>query len=248
MSAIAPAPIIALTILDAATLGPGARILGSTRLLVGVRNPATNPTHPNVMSVPTRRVPRVLLDEMLRRGPEHGIREDAGLKERASQLGLAENILRVGVIEAPLLERRAGGGHDATTLAVEALLSGKLGLADALESGKIDFASAPALHAIGSVLYERTSAAIPGEPVTIDGVAYCRELCEFVNIRVDLRGVEHLPEETASYSQIRWINVDDFHAIVRTRDVGLLHLLFGDPAIHYCVHGLCLTTSHLALP
>lgn len=241
-----PAPIVALTILDAETLGPESRILGSTRILVAARRPDTNPTHPNVVSVPTQRVPATLMRELCGRGRPVG--KDHGLRSKAASLRGPERLLRARILKVPFMDSGLAGGHAPAVYAVESLLCGKLGLAEAIENKSVRFSAAPRLHVVGTVLYERTSPDIPGRPVTLDGQEYRRELCEFCNIQVRLLGARSVPESTASYRQIRWTTVEEFRGLVKTRDTELMLALFGDHSVHYCVHGLCLTTSYLSLP
>jgi hypothetical protein len=52
-------PVLSLTVLDAATLDDGV-LLPDSSVLIVARRPGTNPTHPNVISVPTQRVPESL--------------------------------------------------------------------------------------------------------------------------------------------------------------------------------------------
>ena len=65
-------PVLSLTVLDARTLPEGI-LRPDSLLLVVVRRPDCNPTHPNVVSVPTQRLPRSLFCELL-----HGARELSG--------------------------------------------------------------------------------------------------------------------------------------------------------------------------
>ena len=241
-----PAPIVALTILDAETLGPNDRVLDSTRILVTARHPDTNPTHPNVVSVPTQRVPATLMRALCGRGRPTG--KDHGLHSKAASLRLPERVLRARTFKVPFIDSGSVRGHAPIVYAVESLLCGKLGLAEAIEKKSVRFSAAPVLHVVGTVLYERTSPDIPGEPVTLDGQEYCQELCEFCNIQVHLLGARSVPESTASYRQILWTTVEEFRRLVEARDTEVMLALFGDRSVHYCVHGLCLTTSYLLLP
>ena len=56
------ASVLALTIVDARTTSDFEGIDRSSLILVGVRDPATNDSHPNVLSVPTKRVPDAVLN------------------------------------------------------------------------------------------------------------------------------------------------------------------------------------------
>ena len=97
---------IALAILDEDELGP------DTKILIGIRKPESNAVHPNVVSVPTQRIPASLFSAMS---------------------------VRIGL---PLLASLGHAGENSITYAVQALASQKLGLATAFELGEIEFAAA----------------------------------------------------------------------------------------------------------
>lgn len=111
------APVVALTILDANTLEDCGRPSLDSRALVVVRNPETNITHPNVLCVPTQRIP----------------------KKVAQQLLGASNHIHVN--DGPSLCYYPEEWHDNSRnsespeviFLVNSLLCRKLGLADALE-------------------------------------------------------------------------------------------------------------------
>jgi len=108
---------VALLIHDGA-VPPGALTLDG-RILVVVRDPATNASHPNVVSVPTCRVPPQYVAALW---PENGaVPDDAG-----------EIVWRPRESES---HRR----RDPVVHEVVSLLSQKLGLGDALERGDVRF-------------------------------------------------------------------------------------------------------------
>src|SRR3954451_12590404 len=101
-----PVPVLALTVVNCEPLSdlPGS-------VLWAVRAPATNRTHPTVVSVPTGRI----------------------------AAGIAESFGAELPIDGEFLwrSRLNADGHDAAIYAVEALLARKLGLSEPLESGCI---------------------------------------------------------------------------------------------------------------
>jgi hypothetical protein len=125
-----PAPVISLTILDQATLEYD-QISKTTRLLAVVRDPKSNDTHPNVVSVPTQRVPVSLYNEIL----------EPAKREQALKHAIWYN--------SPAIDNDLGSGHNPIVYAVEALLSRKLGLAEHLESGALRFQAALRLEKAG---------------------------------------------------------------------------------------------------
>ena len=98
-------PVIAVTIIDCV---PESDRFGEVLLVV--RNPQTNATHPGTVSVPTQRVPPAVLPLLTRTE----VSERWSSNERLS-------------------------GHKAEIFVVESVLARKLGLADALEAGTIAF-------------------------------------------------------------------------------------------------------------
>ena len=239
MSQMKSSSVVSLTILDDITLSSSA-INDETKILIGVRNAETNITDPNVVSVPTQRVPPSLLKEICSKSHKAKINENFGLN-------FPENFLQAHLLDAPVVDNRQVSGHDSTIYAVESVLTGKLGLADALESGNIHFTASPASLLVGSVLYDKITANLPGRPIKVREQELHQEYQEMCNIRVILSGAEYVPKSTASYSALRWIDVHKFMEMTRSKDYGLLLSVFGRQAVGYCVHGLCLTSSYMYL-
>jgi hypothetical protein len=182
------APVLALTVVR--DVGAGIEVL------CAVRRPETNSTHPNVLSVPTRRIDL----DVASRWPERAV---------------------------------DGGSVPKLRAAVEELLTRKLGLADPLEFGQIDYDLGPfgAWQGTSYIGYE-------------DGCDVVEDLTMF-NLGVRLRAGDRLfPAETAAYSSIHWAPLARFLDVLETRDVTQI-----DPrldGILVCVYGLCIeTTRHL---
>jgi len=111
------------------------------------------------------------------------------------------------------------------------LLGCKLGLADPLELGEVEFR----LGAVGasqgvSVIGERADGSLVTENLTM------------FNVEVHLEdGGGVVPESTASYNKLVWADVDSFARMVRLRDVAQLNV--GLEYAFACAYGLCLQTS-----
>ncbi len=232
------APVIALTILDATTLGPDGSIRDDSRLLLGVRDPRTHATHPDVVSVPTQRIPPEVLAAIQ-------ARSQATLHP-ALDLPFPERLQEALILEAEGIDSRTTRGHDPFVYAVESLLSRKLGLAEALEQGAVSFTAFPGALLDGSVLYKDRGPEfeIPGEKVTLEGQVYFRERNAMVNVVVKLAGASAVPEKTSSYRALRWIGVADFLRLAATRDHKILFSLFGTDAFGLCIHGLCILSAY----
>jgi hypothetical protein len=121
--------------------------------------------------------------------------------------------------------------HDDVRDEIAHVFSRKLGLADALERGMVDFEVA-AWHAFQGV-------SVIGEDS--DGSPLTENLTMF-NALVALHdGLALVPSATASYRPLVWADLDDFIMMTRTRDPG--HLNAGLESAFYCAYGLCLATS-----
>jgi hypothetical protein len=100
-----------------------------------VRDPATNRTHGDVISVPTMRVPAALIDAVLvlaGKGERHG-NTTLYKSERTENVSL--------------------DGHHPVIFAVEGILAQKLGVADPLEEGLVTFNAAPVAETVGTSVY-----------------------------------------------------------------------------------------------
>jgi hypothetical protein len=115
-----PAPVIALTIINCDETSDH-----HGQVLVGVRRPSSNPTHPNVVSVPTQRVPE----------------------------GLAEAIQLMVPKGGSSFQWVGRDGHSPLRYAIDSLLARKLGLGEPLEAGWIDYEAAAASETIGDAEY-----------------------------------------------------------------------------------------------
>jgi hypothetical protein len=132
------------------------------------------------------------------------------------------------------LRRGDGGSGDAYAglrNEVSSLLGYKVGLADQLERGTVNFHLGTVRASQGvSVIGE----AAGGAPVT--------ENLTMFNAEVVLEiGSDRVPRSTASYSTLVWADVDAFMRMVRSRDVGALEV--GLEYAFACAYGLCLQTS-----
>jgi hypothetical protein len=114
--------VLALTIIDGSTIHLG-RIDEETKVLLAVRNPNTNSTHPNVISVPTQRIPQSMLENLISSTPVHHQDQQSGTM----------------ILGGDIFDANTTNGSNALIFGVESLLSRKLGLADYLENNKVRF-------------------------------------------------------------------------------------------------------------
>lgn len=183
-----PSPVVALTMLDGGSLANG-RATPSSKLLAVVRWPDTNPTHPNVVSVPTHRVTAGLWEELRATASPAGRTPDAVLYSARDVSNLRAN------------------SHNPVALAVDLILAKKLGLGDALVKGIFSYRAGVRLTTSGVVAYETPNPYGPRERIRMLGIRV-----------VVTAGAELLPLSTASYSPILWVGVGEFLRSVDTKD------------------------------
>lgn len=184
--------VLSLVVLDG-TNGDGS-VTDDSQVLVSVRDPANNRTHPGVVSVPTIRLPAVLGIE-LRQGHRAGKR-----------FGSTE------LFDPVVVNSWESDGHSAIIFVVKALLCQKLGVADALESEGVLFSAGVAAGSTGWSCYEDERPS-DGELIRMTTLV--------VSIT---RGVGMFATRTSSYSDVMWCKAGEFLHAARTRDVsGLGH-------------------------
>lgn len=133
-------------------------------------------------------------------------------------------------IAQPWLDERGRGIPESLPREAENLLARKLGVADALELDELDLE----VHDLRA--WQGTS--VIGEDE--DGLR-TEDLTMF-NACIEItRGSDRFPEETASYSPIRWARTDNFRRMVRTKEVAALEVGFDE--LMFCAYGLCLETA-----
>lgn len=162
------------------------------RVLVSVRDPLNNRTHPGVASVPTIRIPSTLAAD-LRQG-----------KHTSSQFG--STIL----FECVAVNSWDTDGHSAIVFAVKAVLCQKLGVAEALESGCLLFSARVAADSAGWSYYD-------DEPSPSGEFIRMTTLMAFIT-----RGISTFTRRTSSYSCVTWCDVGIFLHAARERDVSAL--------------------------
>lgn len=144
--------------------------------LLGVRRPSLlNARHPNVLSVPTMRLPPGLFELLTADVPD-----PAGT---SGTVAIAAKAVPVG--------RGARAASD-TAFVVESLLAGKLGVADALQRG--------ALH--GQIRPRFLSVEQVSDPLGTDRSEWTAMLT--YEVRLDV-GAAEIPAATGCYSRLLWV-------------------------------------------
>lgn len=189
-----PSPVLALSIFDGPALA-GAVCQQEHRVVVAVRDEATNDTHPNVISVPTQRVPRELFDALV----------DALHPESH---GESITFLAGEEVDSDQLE-----GHHPLVYAVCSMLSRKLGVGGYLESGDVAFRASLRAVSVGHSTYPQ-----PVRGRTVEHIIMANAAV------VVTRGSELFPARTPSYCHISWIPISRFMQTVRDKNPLVLEL------------------------
>lgn len=198
-----PSHVLSLTIIDGSTLDRGS-ICEDTKILLVVRNKETNRTHPNVISVPTQRIPRRLFINILQSG--------IPIKQVESTTYYKSDEVR----------NASTNGHHPIIYAVESALSRKLNIADDLETEMFIF-ECRLYSSIEGKSYH------PNLPVKDGREEYISMVSLFVCVR---EGIDFIPTRSASYSRIFWTEAKTFLDTVQRRDPLVVGLDPIDYCIH----------------
>ncbi len=208
-----PSPIVALSIFDRSTLQAGS-ICDTSKILIAVRNPETNDTHPNVISVPTQRIPPLLFQDILKSSEVESILKETTYYRKIK----ISNLLH--------------SGHHPVVYVVESILTGKLGVAEKLESGAFDFEATLSVSTIGKSCYSN----LPPERLREEHIL-------MANIMVVVsQGDTLFPDRTQAYSHLFWTEVSRFLETVQDRNPAILSGSL-DP-FAYCIRGTCISTTY----
>jgi hypothetical protein len=194
-------------------------VTDDTQILLGVRSSTSNRTHKNIASVPTKRIPESIAWEIV----------------KGAELDILHNTFEA-VLQYPSSES-CDSKHENTLIdQVHYIFGTKLGLWDRIERDEIHYTAKPVILKSGP------------SPVLSDDDENERLL--MVNVLVELKkGVGYIPQHTASYSRIAWVNAKEFlKAMDEMRDDGKAKISFpGGEEVEYECGGLCVCTSRLLL-
>lgn len=194
-------PVVALALFDSE--GLSARPHGEMPLIqIVVRDPTTNRTHPNVVSVPTARVPKILFDALL---------QDVSVESRHGYTSLCSS---------RDLDSEDATGHNPVIFVVKSILAQKLGAGDALEAGLLAFRARVGALSFGESQYYNAD-----EP-TSELIAMVTIVVTLT------KGADVFPSQTASYSHLRWVSTNQFVKAVQNKDPSLVNLHPIDLCIH----------------
>lgn len=204
------------------------------RVLDGIRRQDTNPTHPNVVSTPTGRVPKSLARTII---------QSKGLTEDSLDL---EWVLDEINPQKPLVVARLKNNleiipdHESSLpYAAGALLAGKLGCAAQMEKCTTDnpFGTVSLASVLTGFSYA-SDRQIDGELVPVF------EPLVMLGTVVTLVEPDAVASTTESYREMSWVPIENYEAGVSGREARLLipNITDEDEA-GVCVRGLCLATT-----
>lgn len=208
---------------------------GELEVMDGIRRAESNPTHPDVVSTPTGRLPRSIASAILASKADtrpadqpKWLIESLDPKTPVVVEQLRANIEAVPERESPL------------PYAVGALMAGKLGCAGALElaSSKRPIAHASLATILGGFSYASDRELASGETVPV------YEPLIMLGSVITVEDKHIIPNETESYRSISWVPLDEYLTGVREREAGrLITDISVEDEVSVCVRGLCLATS-----
>ena len=216
--------MLAATIFDSATLANGI-VVPTTRLLVVVRDPRTNVTHPNVVSIPTQRLPAALAESLLQNAQIVGSEISSGVA--------------MTYLVAPEYSNLQRMVHHPVIYSIVALLTRKLGVTEYLEwrgrgLPRLTFTAAVWSTALGHAIY-------PNVPLGKQS-----EYISMINVAVSiLSGQELFPAHTSSYACVRWTEVARFMEATRASDPMALDLKLDYK--QHSINGLCVQSTFNSL-
>jgi len=233
-------PVVSLALIDIATLGSNEIIYPETKMLVGIRNPVTNITHPNVLSVPTQRVPARILQRVLKKKRNL---EVAQIPSQACPEGLSE----IYILNGGKVDNRAANGHNPTIYLVESILCRKLEMAAFLEKKQVSFISSPTALLIGNVLQEERGNNRSGKSIEGHQERSFQECIGMCNFTVLLSNADYVPRRSAGYSSLHWIQVQELMKIVEDKPPKCVIKSIGEQSIEYPSRGFCLLSAYISI-
>ena len=183
-----------------------------------VRDRSVNLTHPDVVSVPTQRIPISIGNELEALGTPNGSYGETTL------------------LASDRYSSQDSDGHNPMIYIVESLLSRKMGVADALESGDLEFTA----ELVG---YHHGHARYPAGTGVNHDIDDDEEL-KMLNLRVEVtRGADLFPDQTVSYKTQNWSRVSEFLEMWDAKDPLIIGLT-PEQAFGCCVDGLCIASTY----
>lgn len=216
-------PLLSLTIFRDADDG--------LELLTGVRREDVNPTHPGVVSTPTKRLPKAIAELLFK--------EKQGWLEQADLFRLEA----IDPTHPEVVGRFIGNSEpipDNSSIlpfVTADLLARKLGLAEALEGSSAD-------NPLGSVSIQSVLAGFSNATADPETGEHLFEPLIVFGAVAKVDRPEDIPSITSSYRNISWVPIGDFIEGVDGKNAPLLiEGLTPEDEISVCVRGLCLATS-----
>lgn len=211
--------VISVSFIDYATTENGL-IVPSTKILTAVRDPKTNLTDPDVISLPTKRVDAGFGQNLLK---HHSVDELEEVDSRASGKRVEVGWRQEKTYDQKPMQKQ-----------IKTLLEDKLSMAKALSDGIITTHSVALETSILGKVYGTNADPENGE-----------EMLHMLGLRANIRfkeGTNPFPQKTDSYYGIQFMRADEFTQLVESKDP-LLIVRYGDFS-KVCVRGLCVRAGN----
>jgi hypothetical protein len=201
------------------------------KVLLVVRNPETNTTHPNVISTPTARIPR---------GLASGLFKGVKFNKTSLNIDFPDSIDRILLAKRNRPAFYSGKEeelHDPLVYVVATTMLQKICTPTQFEARVGSIIE-------GEIFYEDTGIEMKMTRAIKEGVNGYSEKARMIGIEVLADKASLFPSSTASYSKIRWVNEEDFKKMVTQRDILSVSPSFGKDSVMYCVKGFCLLSAY----
>jgi hypothetical protein len=206
------ASVISLTILR--------EVDDQVQVLAGPRNPATNPTHPNVISVPTQRV-----TPLLATGAAMGCEVKSQTKKEQVFARRWRVFDSADEMDADIV------GH-----IVASAIGRKVGFEQLLVRRTNDVRISLESFTLGQSLVDYDAV---NQIQTIEAIG-------MLNAAVHVPPDTERPQPV-SYSSLKWFDIEEFQRGYREKDTLGMFPEFGLDALEMCVHGVCMATTSAVL-
>jgi hypothetical protein len=213
-------------------------------VLVGVRDPKSNPRHPNVVSTITGRIPSSLV---IPSSLAMSVLQNVRLEKVARASNLPEHLESTYIARSYETVSSRSPSDEVVPLffMVQGLISKKV------LQWRPEFEAHVISVVRGRVMYDKSEVA-PSERKLFKRSKVGREIVysemlNMIGVEVVVENGCNFPVSNEPYSKFAWVTQDQFMEMVDNRSTEPVSVALGTDAMMYCVKGLCLLSAHAAL-
>ncbi len=207
-------------------------------VLIGVRDPKSNPHHPNVASTVTGRIPSSMAPNLLR---------TATFDKLVGKEQLSAHVERVYVARSSITVSSKCETDEFYPLFfyVNNLLSKKvLDWKPKFEARIVSMVRGKAMYAPSEIAPEDVNRF---KRVNLGDTEAYYETLNMIGVEVMTEGAHAFPAVNTSYSKFAWVAQRQFMEMVRNRSIEPVAAALGTDSVMYCVKGLCLASAYVAI-